>query len=341
MSRDRAARAERLIGCVERFRRIRPIVLGDLVTDEFIYGDINRVSREAPVLILDETKRVIVPGGAANSVANLRALGARPIPVGIVGKDEAGKALLEEFKRRGIATSRIVRSSDYATPAKSRVLAGGVHTRRQQVVRIDRGQSRGELPSRLREQIERSFRTALESGEGLLVADYGYGVASPRAALRRRLRTLKKRGWTVTVDSRERVGQFEGITVCSPNQEELEGALGGGSLQDRQVADSGRQLLQQTGNDAVLVTRGANGMSLLTADGHERIEAWGSDEVADVTGAGDTVIATLTLASMAGASLDDASRLANYAAGIVVTKMGTATLTPEELIAAVEEDHRG
>ena len=336
-----ASDATTLRSWVQKFEGCVVGVLGDLVTDEFIYGDINRVSREAPVLILDEMRRVIVPGGAANSVANLRALGARPKPVGIVGQDEAGRALLAKLRESSISTASIFRSADYATPAKSRVLAGGVHTRRQQVVRIDRGQPRGELSTKSGRELDRRLATALKGCQGLLIADYGYGAASPTSKLIRRIERLRRKGLPVTVDSRERVTQFRGVSICSPNQEELEGALGAGPIADAEIDVAAKRLLRRTGNDAILVTRGAQGMSLAQPrKAVQSIPAWGSDEVADVTGAGDTVIATLTLALIAGAPWIDAARLANYAAGIVVTKMGTATVTPDELIEAINEDHR-
>lgn len=338
----RRARAERLRGWVLRFAGQPVAVLGDLVADEFVFGDINRVSREAPVLILDETRRVLAPGGAANSVANLRALGARPIPVGVVGHDEAGRGVLACLRDQGVRTVRLVHDKAYATPTKSRILAGGIHTRRQQVVRIDRGRRRGNLSPSLLRRILANLRLALDGSRGLLIADYGYGAAAPNSRLLAMLRKLATAGTPVTIDSRARVTEFRGMTVCSPNQEELELALGGALITDRGLSTAGKELLRRTGNRAVLVTRGAKGMTLFERRMKPHtIPAYGSEEVADVTGAGDTVIATLTLALIAGASLVDAAMLANYAAGIVVQKMGTATVSPGELLAAIKKDHTG
>jgi rfaE bifunctional protein kinase chain/domain len=327
----------RLIAIVDTFPGRRVAVLGDLCTDEFVYGDIARVSREAPVLILERRRTVVVPGGAGNSVANLRALGARPLPVGVVGRDEPGRRLLAELKRLRVPTAGIASVDGYETPCKSRILAGGVHTRRQQIVRIDAGAPRGELPRPVLSRVRRALDTALRRVQGLLVADYGYGVASP-AGLNRRLAGFARRGLPVTVDSRSRVGEFRGVTACSPNQEELEQALGLAGLADREIDDAGRRLLRSSGNQAVLVTRGAKGMSLFrrrSAPAH--IAAYGSDEVADVTGAGDTVAAVFTLSLIAGGDLLDAAVLANIAAGLVVTKAGTATIDRGELCQAVEE----
>jgi len=336
----RHARAERLSGWVSRFGGLPVAVLGDLVADEFVFGDINRVSREAPVLILDETRRVLAPGGAANSVANLRALGARPIPVGIVGHDDAGEGVLGCLRDLGVGTGRLVRDKTYATPTKSRILAGGVHTRRQQVVRLDSGRPRGNLAPALQRRILANLARALVRSRGLLVADYGYGAAAPGLRLLSTIRKLAAGGAPVTIDSRSRVTEFRGMTVCSPNQEELEAALGGTPLADRSLAAAGKELLRRTGNGAVLVTRGAKGMTLFERRKKPHtIPAYGSEEVADVTGAGDTVIATLTLALIAGAGMGDAATLANYAAGVVVQKMGTATISRNELLAAIGTDH--
>ncbi|NIL99571.1 MAG: hypothetical protein GTO30_03795 [Acidobacteria bacterium] len=333
-------RADRLRGWVSRFAGLPVAVLGDLVADEFVFGDIQRVSREAPVLILDEKRRVLAPGGAANSVANLRALGARPRPVGIVGRDESGDDLVACLRDQDVSTAGLVRDSSYATPTKSRILAGGIHTRRQQVVRIDRGRAHGRLAGALERKISAKLSGSLQGSRGLLVADYGYGAAAPRPGLLSKLRRLVASGAPVTIDSRARVVDFRGMTVCSPNQEELESALGGDAVSDRSLAAAGKALLRRTGNRAVLVTRGAKGMTLFERRRKPHtIPAYGAEEVADVTGAGDTVIATLTLSLIAGSDMRDAATLANYAAGIVVQKMGTATVSPQELVAAIDADH--
>jgi rfaE bifunctional protein kinase chain/domain len=329
---------DRLAGTVRRFARLRVAVLGDMVTDEFVYGDISRISREAPVLILDEKGTEVVPGGGANSASNLRALGATPLPVGAVGRDEPGRRLRAELRRRRIATSGLLTVPAYRTPAKSRILAGGVHTRRQQIVRLDRGSPHGELPSRARSALRRELRAALREADGLLVADYGYGSAAPEVAAELAA-AQARRGQVVTVDSRGRVTQFRGVTACTPNQEELEQALGVPPLDDDAVVDAGRKLLRRCGSRAALVTRGSKGMVLFERGRPAlTVPAYGSDEVADVTGAGDTVIAVFTLALIAGAEMVDAARLANYAAGIVVTKAGTATVSRRELIEAIRED---
>jgi len=331
--------ADRLISLVRSFSGRRVVVLGDLVADEFVYGDIARVSREAPVLILEHRKTVGVPGGGGNSVSNLKALGARPLLVGIAGRDESGQRLIDALRADGVSTTGILRSADFETPTKSRLLAGGVHTRRQQIVRLDRGAQHGDLPREIRGKLARKLDERLGRAEGLLVADYGYGAATPEL-LTGRMARLGRAELPVTVDSRSRVSRFRGLTACTPNQEELELATGSPRLgSDRAVAEAARRLLRATRGRAVLATRGARGMCLVERQRRPLcIPAYGSGEVADVTGAGDTVIATLTLGLIVGATTAEAARLANYAAGIVVTKAGTATVAPDELIQAISED---
>jgi rfaE bifunctional protein kinase chain/domain len=330
---------ERLARLVDGFRGRRVAVLADLGIDEFVHGDIERVSREAPVLVLRHRQTAAVPGGGANAVANLRALGARPLPVGVVGRDAAGEALLGRFRELGVSTASVLIEARYETPVKSRILAGGIHTRRQQVVRIDRGASRGELPAAVLGRLAGRLREVLGASEGLLVADYGYGAATPELVDRVR----PGAGCVarpITVDSRNRVERYARVTACTPNQEELERAVGSGPITSEEaIHAAGRALLRLCATRAVLVTRGALGMSLFEPRRSPvRIPAFGSGDVADVTGAGDTVVAVFALAHLAGATFEEAARLANYAAGLVVMKAGTATVSRAELVAAIRTD---
>ena len=330
--------ASRLSEIVGRFRGRRVAVLADLVSDEFVFGDIERISREAPVLILRHRKTVVVPGCGGNAISNLKALGARPVPVGLVGRDSAGRGLLAEFKRLHVPTSQILVQAGHETPSKSRVLAGGVHTRRQQIVRIDRGGQGAELSRALQLLLKAKLIQALQDAEGLLVADYGYGAATPRIVSGVSAR-LRKAGKPLLVDSRNRVALYHGVTACTPNQEEVERAADLPPIEGAEGLNSAaRKLLRETGNRALLLTRGSQGMNLYERGRRPlRVPAYGSDEVADVTGAGDTVIAVFTLAVIAGASFADATRLSNFAAGLVVMKMGTATISPDELLRAIHE----
>jgi rfaE bifunctional protein kinase chain/domain len=324
----------RLVHLVGRFPGRRIVVAGDLVADEFVYGDIARVSREAPVLILEHRNTVAVPGGGGNAVANLHALDATPIPVGVVGRDAAGRRLLEHFRRARISVRGIRAEEGYETPAKSRVVAGGMHTRRQQVVRIDRGAAHGSLPRPAFARLLERLAAALPRAEALLVADYGYGAAPPSILSRSR----RHAGLLVAVDSRARVGSFRRVTACTPNQEEVERTLESEPLARTAALESaGRSLLERTGDRAVLITRGAAGMSLFESGRRPlHVPAFGEGEVADVTGAGDTVIAVFTLALASGASFPEAAILANVAAGLVVMKAGTATVSRAEMLEALE-----
>ncbi len=326
---------------VDRMAGTRVAVLADLVLDEFLYGEIARVSREAPVLIIEHRRVDAMPGGGANAANNLRALGGRPVPVGVVGEDDAGRRLLALFEEQGIDTSHILKVPDYETPAKSRVLAGLPHSRPQQVIRIDRGRT-GSLDAATASAAADTAARLLtgadgEAASGLLLSDYGFGLVTPEstAALVREARGLNV---TVSCDSRHRLSGFHGATAVTPNLEEAEELLGM-RLEEAgpRLEDAGRTLLRRLGSQAVLITRGSRGMTLLE-DGVKPfdIPVFGSDQVADVTGAGDTVIAAFTLALASGATFRLAAMLANVAAGLVVMKRGTATITPGELKDAIE-----
>ncbi len=329
---------ERLRELVGAFRGRRVLVVADLVADEFVYGRVQRVSREAPVLILQHDSTDVRLGGGANAVHNIRTLGGTPLPFGVLGPDAHGRDLRRLLRSRGIGVGHVATQAGYATPVKTRILAGSMHSARQQVVRLDRATAlprRSEARSALVRQL-RSFRGPLD---GVLVSDYGFGLLSPEVvgaavALARRRRV------PVAVDSRFDLLRYRGITAVTPNEAEVEAALGITiGLDRKRLEAAGRTLLRRLRAEAVLITRGRDGMALFepgTAPLH--IPIHGTDQVADVTGAGDTVIATFTLALAAGARPSEAARLANYAGGVVVTKHATATVSADELLAAVESD---
>lgn len=330
---------ERFLELLLRFRRCPIAVYGDLVADEFVYGEISRISREAPVLILKYKQSRIVPGGAGNAINNLRALGALPIPLGILGVDEAGKALRRQFSRAGIPLSLVRPVNGYHTPTKTRYSAGSVHSVRQQVLRIDRETAFVHTPETIA-MTQAHLETLLKQCRGLIISDYGFGFVSPEVV---QPIVRKRTSIPMTLDSRFSLMRFSGLTACTPNEPEVEEALGIkiGSDQKR-LEESGKTLLRQLELKAVLITRGRDGMSLFVSGQNPvHIPIFGSDEIADVTGAGDTVIAVFTLALAAGASFYEAARLANYAGGIVVMKHGTATVSAEELREAVQRDEGG
>ena len=332
-----AKESERLHKIVESFPKITVTVLGDFVADEFVFGEISRVSREAPVLILKHRERTVVPGGAANAANNLADLGVNVLPVGVVGDDEPGRLLIKHFRHKRIPVSGVLKDKSHTTVTKTRILAGMTHTSRQQVVRVDREPT--EAPnSHLTRELYLAARNYAHASDALLVSDYGYGAATP--AIVDTLRGKGKIGNVpIVLDSRYRMLQYSGITAVTPNEPEVEEALGIRIGQDwSKVLAAGEAVMERMKLQSLVITRGRDGM--VAFDRKSRpvdIPIFGSDQVADVTGAGDTVIAAFTAAFAAGATTEEAAQLANYAGGIVVMKRGTATVSREELLHALEQ----
>ena len=320
---------------IERFSSIRMAVLGDFIADEFIHGATSRISREAPVLILDFIRREIVPGGGGNAAMNAATLGGDVRAIGALGADVAGEELLRVMERRRIDTGLLLTDSERVTPTKTRVMAGGRNTKRQQVIRVDH-----EMKLDLSETLESQFireieRLANDGLDALLISDYGLGVITK--GVKEAIRELSTE-LIVTVDSRYAGDSFLGVTAVTPNEEEMAGLLGYWPDEER-LDEAGASLLEKTGARAILLTRGDEGMSLFERDAPRTdIPIYGSDQVLDVTGAGDTVVATFTLSLAAGASMREAAELANRAAGLVVMKAGTTVVEPRELLATFERE---
>jgi rfaE bifunctional protein kinase chain/domain len=327
---------DRLHKIVESFPKVTVTVLGDLVADEFLFGEISRVSREAPVLILRHRERTVVPGGGANAVYNLADLGVNVLPVGIVGDDEPGRLLLKCFRHKRIPLSGVLRDKSYPTVTKTRILAGMEHTWRQQVVRVDREPESEPSPHLIRE-LALAARQYTRASDALLISDYGYGAATPEI-----LQAVRDKGRLkipVTVDSRHRMLEFSGATAATPNQPEVEEALQTSLGSDwSKLEEAGGEIMRRMKLESLVITRGRDGMAAFHGK-HKpvNIPIFGSDQVADVTGAGDTVIATFTAALAAGATTEEAARLANFAGGIVVMKRGTATVSAKELLQALDQ----
>jgi len=328
--------SERLKKIVESFPKVTITVVGDLVADEFVFGEISRVSREAPVLILKHRERSVVPGGGANAIYNLAELGVNVLPVGVIGDDEPGRLLLKQFRHKRIPVSGVLKDKQYTTVTKTRILAGMTHTARQQVVRLDR-EPESEPNSHLKRELVLAAREYVRASDALLVSDYGYGSASP-AILNEIRGKGTAAGVPVVLDSRFRMLQFSGVTAATPNEPELEEALGIRVQDWKRLCSAAEQIMSRMKLQSLLVTRGRDGMVAFTRR-HKPVDIpiFGSDQVADVTGAGDTVIATFTAALAAGASSEEAAHLANYAGGIVVMKRGTATVSRQELLRAIEQ----
>jgi len=327
---------DRLKKILDAFPKVTVTALADLVADEFVYGEISRVSREAPVLILKHRERTIVPGGGANAINNLADLDVNVLPVGIVGEDEPGRLLLKAFRHKHIAVSGILKDKSHTTVTKTRILAGMTHSARQQVVRIDR-EPESAPNSHFTRELVLSAREYARASDALLVSDYGYGAATP--AILSAIRAKGGlRGIPVTLDSRFRMLEYSGVTAATPNEPEVESSLGVQIGQDwGRLVSAAQQLMSRMKLQSLVITRGRDGMAAFT-ERHKPVDIpiFGSDEVADVTGAGDTVIATFTAALAAGATPEEAAQLANYAGGIVVMKRGTATVSRQELVNAID-----
>jgi rfaE bifunctional protein kinase chain/domain len=315
---------------VKRFPQRRMLVVGDAIADQFVYGAISRVSREAPVFILRHEHTETIPGGAANCAVNLASLGANVSLVSVAGKDEAGKALVERLNSAGVDCSGVVIGDDVRTTTKVRILAGQVHSTRQQVIRLDYDNDVLNTQS-LRAQLQERVREHGGSADAIIVSDYNYGVADTSMISLVR-ESASRRKIPLLADSRFKLSEFASFTSATPNEDEVEQLLAKQLATTADLETAGTQLRDRLGFRALLVTRGSHGMTLLE-DGVDplHIEAVGSSEPVDVTGAGDTVMATYALALASEASFPDAARLANYAGGIVVMKRGTASVTREEL----------
>jgi rfaE bifunctional protein kinase chain/domain len=328
---------DRLLGLVASFCGRRVAVAGDFVLDRFVYGHPRRISREAPVLILRFAREESLPGGAGNTAANVRSLGGAPIPVGAIGADDEGRALRRSFQERGIETGGLLEVPGYATPSKTRILGGAPHAIKQQIVRYDRGEP---LPAdpRIADALARSLADAARGAAGAIVSDYAYGAVSPASVTA--LRATLPAGAPILVDSRHALLSYRGVDAVTPNEEELEesaGAVFGDS--EEALSRAAADMAKKIGCHTLLVTLGSRGMALFDGPGPpRRIPVHGTDQVADVTGAGDTVLATFSLALASGATALEAALLANFAGGVVVMKMGTATVSIDELRGAISSD---
>ena len=328
---------KRLRGLIREFAGKRIVVVGDLIADEYLYGKPARISREAPVLILRFTDREVRLGGAANAAHNVHALGATALPIGVLGADPAGDEVLRLFGEAGIPSEGVSRTAGRLTPVKTRIMAGGYESTRQQVVRLDR-EPEPSLAGDVEARLIAAVKAAGSGVDAFLVSDYGYGSVTARV-FEAVLETARRRGAVVAVDSRYDLPRFRGATAATPNEPEVE-ALAGAELGDeRALEKAGRVVLERLESRYLLITRGSRGMALLEREGPVTfMPIHGSDQIADVTGAGDTVISAFTVALAAGAGAVEAAWLANVAGGAVVMKRGTATVSPQELSESLGDD---
>jgi len=325
-------------GVVERFPEQRILVVGDLMLDRYVSGSVSRLSPEAPVPVVHVTRDHALPGGAANVALNIRALGAEASVAGILGTDSRGDELLDLLAAARIGTEGVLRFEGVQTPVKTRVVAG-----RQQVVRVDR-EDPPEATQPAMARLGARLDALIGGVQGVIIEDYGKGsVAQPvvDAVLKR----AQAEGVRVGLDPKDNHDlRMNGIALATPNYAEACAAaglvpteLGPRPLQESALANAGPLLRAKWGTELLLITLGPHGMYLLGPDGTPRVIPTRAREVFDVSGAGDTVIGCALLALASGAGHEAAAVLANYAAGVVVGKLGTATCSPAELLAAIEE----
>jgi|WetSurMetagenome_2_1015567.scaffolds.fasta_scaffold37327_2 D-glycero-beta-D-manno-heptose-7-phosphate kinase len=329
----------RLFTLIDKLAHLRIAVWGDIILDEYVYGATRRVSREAPVLILSYQSREYSLGGAGNALLNLRALGVEAVPICVVGRDATGQAVAGVLKKHGIAVDGLIAAPAYPTPLKTRFLAGEENTKKQQVLRID---TEGRVPdtAALKAALTRALRRAAKTCDALIISDYHYRTVKADV-FAEILPAFGAADRPVALDSRFRLLSFPGVTVATPNEPEVEDALKVRIDDDpRALGDAGRALLRKLRAPALLITRGSKGMALFRKSKPPlHLPIFGSTDIVDVTGAGDTVISVFTAALACGAESEDAARLANFAGGIVVMKKGTATVSPLELKQAVIAGH--
>jgi rfaE bifunctional protein kinase chain/domain len=325
----------RFLDLLDAFATRRIAVVGDFLLDQYMLGTTARVSREAPIVVVDYQETVNHPGGAANAAQNVTALRGAATAVGVVGADREGDALLTLLRERGVDTRPLFALPGAATSLKLRIMAGEMNAQKQQVARVDRSH-KVVLDAGAREKLAGAVDAAASACDAMLLADYGLGVL-PDEIARRAIDACRARRVPVVVDSRYRAFAFRGATVATPNEVEAMAAFG---LEDEaDLLDGSRlsRLLSETGIESVIVTRGSKGMVVCGPHGElTTVSIAGSRQATDVTGAGDTVAAVVSLSLAAGASLEEAARMATFAAAVVVMKRGTATASPDEVRALIE-----
>ena len=314
---------------ISKFRNAKILVIGDLMLDEFLWGNVSRISPEAPVPVVRGRSESFMPGGAANVANNIHALGATVHMAGVVGIDERGRILKGELEKKGLNVAGIVLDGERPTTLKTRVIA-----HHQQVVRIDRENS-GELSGGAVDQIIDYVKEVIDDIDAIIIEDYGKGVIAPRV-LQDVLRLAKRHKKIVTVDPKEEhFHYYKGVTAITPNHHEAANAVGMKIKDESSLVKIGKALLNRLKCEAALMTLGENGMQLFEKSGRITCIPTVAQDVFDVSGAGDTVIGAFTLALAAGASMTEAAHISNFAAGIVVGKVGIAVVTQEELTRAM------
>jgi len=333
---DLSGHVSKILTILQKMMGRKIVVIGDLVADIYVFGHVGRVSREAPVLILEHKEDRTILGGGANAVHNISSLGGVPMAIGVIGKDLSGAMLINEMQNVGISTNWIVQDAARPTTAKQRIMGSRLHTTFQQMLRIDKG-IRKPLDPKVEAEVIGRLESALNQAEALVVSDYGYGVMT--SDIIEKINSIAKQGNVpVFVDSRYSLKTYRHASALTPNEPEAEEALGMRlEEKDEEAIIAAEKLRNITSSKSVLLTRGRKGMVLAEENAITSISIFGTDEIADVTGAGDTVMAAFSLAVSSGADMPTAARLANVAGGLVVMKAGTAVVKSEEIRSALED----
>jgi len=315
---------------LNRFSSARILVIGDLILDRFVRGTVSRISPEAPVPVVDITEDEYMPGGAGNVVNNMLLLGASVYVCGIVGKDAAGRQLKELLRQEGADISAILSDGSRPTSLKTRIIA-----EHQQVVRADM-ESKDEISSSFVDKLKKYIQDIIKDVDGVIVSDYGKGVVTSDL-IRTVIEGSVKRSVPVVVDPQKgHFFEYSNVTSLTPNVREAGEALHVEITDSKQLLSAGKELLRKLNAESVLITRGEEGMSLFLKDGKVRHIPTMAIEVYDVSGAGDTVASVYTLGLSTGLPFYESALLANYAASIVVGKLGTATASVKEILHKIE-----
>ncbi|MCX8093487.1 MAG: bifunctional ADP-heptose synthase [Candidatus Goldbacteria bacterium] len=324
---------EKYLNLINRFKEKKILVLGDFILDEYVYGETERISREAPVLILKYNHSTYLAGGGANPVMNIKDLGAIPIAISVCGYDVHSKIMLNLLKSKKINLDTIIRDKNFNVPVKTRIMAGSVHTVKQQIVRIDRVGAKS-ISKETENTIINNLKEFIKKTDCLLVSDYGGPLLTDKIISI--ISNYAKEGYKVVVDSRYALKKFKYITTGTPNETEAGPLVDIESYEEKDVEVIIKKLTNLIKAKGMVVTRGSKGMMIYENKKIIKIPAFGSEEIVDVSGAGDTVASIISLALACGSSLKDAAYLANIGGGLVVMKRGVATVTSDELKKALK-----
>lgn len=326
---------EKLASCINKISQAKVLVVGDLALDEMIYGDAERISREAPVLILQHTKTKLILGGASNAAHNVSTLnGGKAGVIGVCGDDYYSELLFDTFDKANIDCSKIVKDKTRKTIVKTRISGSITTSITQQIVRVDR-QSKGNISPETEEKVIKNIEKVLPDYDAVILSNYHIGTLTDKI-IKYTIEYANKLGKVVVVDAQRDLGSYKNVTSMTPNQPDTEKSVGFELRSEEDLRRAGKKLLEQTNAKSILITCGADGMFVaMPDDNYTKIPVFNKSEVFDVTGAGDTVTAVYSLALASGVDPVYSAVIGNLAASIVVRQFGCATTSVEELLSSV------